>query len=66
MPISWIPIPSRAVIGRAEFGLFELLAESVFLDRSSLDGRGRVWVTVGEPGSFLTMILGPPLPFLGL
>lgn len=55
IPTSWIPRPSRAVIGRAEAGWFDL---SVFFDRSSLRGRGRVLVMPGEAGSFLTTILG--------
>lgn len=55
IPTSWIARPSRAVMGRAEVGWLDL---SVFLDRSSLRGRGRVWVMLGEPGSFLTKILG--------
>ena len=50
---------SRAVKGRAEAGLLELL-ESVFLERSSRDGRGRELAIVGEPGSFFTMIFGGP------
>jgi hypothetical protein len=48
---------SRAVNGRPE--LFPLL-EFLFLDRSSLDGRGLECDIVGEPGSFLTTILGGP------
>lgn len=55
MPTSWIPRPSRAVIGRAEAGWFDF---RVFFDRSSLRGRGRVLVIPGEAGSFLTTILG--------
>lgn len=55
IPTSWIPRPSRAVIGRAEAGWFDL---SVFFERSSLRGRGRVLVMPGEAGSFLTTILG--------
>lgn len=42
-------------MGRAEVGWLDL---GVFLDRSSLRGRGRVWVMLGEAGSFLTIILG--------
>ncbi len=54
-PTSWIPRPSLAVKGRAEAG--ELLL-SVFLERSSLRGLGRVLLSVGEPGSFLMTTLG--------
>lgn len=60
MPISWMLTGSRAVNGLAEEGALELL-ESVFLERSRRDGRGRVLDIWGEPpGSFLTMILGGP------
>jgi hypothetical protein len=55
IPTSWIARPSRAVIGRAEAGWLDL---GVFLDKSSLRGRGRVLVILGEAGSFLTIILG--------
>lgn len=74
MPTSLIPSPlvSRAVSGRAEPGT-PLLVD-VFLERSSLLGRclavggggggGGCCCTSGEPGSFLTMILGAEPPAL--
>lgn len=59
MPTSWIPSPSRAVIGWAEEGLDPA---RVFLDKSNRLGRGldvdAVAGRPGETGSFLTMILG--------
>jgi hypothetical protein len=48
--------PSRAVIGRAVPGVFELLLE--FLERSSRLGLWRELGILGEPGSFFTTILG--------
>jgi len=42
-------------MGRAEVGWLDL---GVFLDRSSLRGRGRVLVILGDAGSFFTIILG--------
>lgn len=44
-------------MGTAEPGLL-LAFDSVFLDRSSLRGRGFIFDSVGDPGSFFTMILG--------
>ena len=35
----------------------------MFLERSSLLGRGRVFCITGDAGSFLTMILGGTPPF---
>lgn len=55
MPTSWIPRLSRAVSGRAVAGWFDL---DVFLERSSLLGRGRELGMLGDAGSFLTMIFG--------
>lgn len=66
MPISWILTGSRAVSGRAEEGLLELLVERVFLERSSRDGLGRELGMVGEPGSFFTTIFGGPFAIRGL
>jgi len=51
---------SRAVNGRADVGLFELLL-MVFFDKSRREGRGLELGMVGEPGSFLTMIFGGAL-----
>ena len=51
---------SRAVNGRADAGLFELLL-IVFLDKSSREGRGLELGIVGEPGSFFTTIRGGAL-----
>lgn len=63
MPTSWMPRPSRAVNGRAVCGWFDL---GVFLERSSLRGRGRELGMLGDAGSFLTIILGgPPRDALG-
>lgn len=64
MPTSWMPRPSRAVNGRAVAGWFDFVF--VFLERSSLLGRGRVLVITGDAGSFLTKILGGAPPFRGL
>lgn len=55
MPTSWMPRLSRAVSGRAVAGWFDL---DVFLERSSLLGRGRELGMLGDAGSFLTMIFG--------
>ncbi len=55
MPTSWITSPSRAVSGRPVAGDTML----VFLERSSFLGRCLAVCRPGEPGSFLTMILGP-------
>lgn len=56
MPTSWMPRLSRADMGTAEAGTLE--EAFVFLERSSFRGRGRVFDRVGDPGSFLTTILG--------
>lgn len=58
-PTSWIPSPSLAVNGRAVLGPAALDPP---LDRSNLPGRLR-GACSGEPGSFLTTILGAT-PFL--
>lgn len=61
-PTSWISsLPSRAVSGRAVAG--ETMFE--FLERSNFLGLCRVVGRSGDPGSFLTTILGPP-PFRDL
>lgn len=56
-----MPSPSLAVNGRAVAGLLELVF--VFLERSNLLGLCRAVGGSGEPGSFLTMILGGPPAF---
>jgi hypothetical protein len=56
MPTSWMTRPSLAVMGRPVAGETTF----VFLERSSFLGRWRAVCIPGEPGSFLTMIFGPP------
>lgn len=56
IPTSWMPKLSRADMGTAEAGL--LAFDNVFFDRSNRRGRGFMFESVGDPGSFLTMILG--------
>jgi hypothetical protein len=56
MPTSWMPKLSRADMGTAEAGLLAL--ERVFLDKSNRRGRGFIFDSVGDPGSFLTIIFG--------
>lgn len=59
-PISWIPNPlSRDPRGRAVAAPEPTWPPR---DKSSLRGRWRAVVRSGEPGSFLTMILGGPPP----
>lgn len=45
-------------MGTADAGL--LAVDSVFLDKSSFRGRGFMFESVGDPGSFFTMTLGRP------
>lgn len=56
-PTSWMPSPSLDVSGRAVWGVLPVV-EMVFFDRSSFLGRWRDVGSSGDPGSFLTMILG--------
>lgn len=45
-------------MGTADAGL--LAVDSVFLDKSNFRGRGFIFESVGDPGSFFTMTLGRP------
>lgn len=57
-----MPSPSLDVNGRAVWGVVPPV-EIVSFDRSSFLGRWRAAGNSGEPGSFLTMILGGPPVF---
>lgn len=61
IPTSCIPKLSRADMGTAEARLFA--DASVFLERSNLRGRGFMFESVGDPGSFFTMTLTRPVSF---
>lgn len=62
-PTSWIarPAESRAVKGAEGRAVCGPRAPGVLEERSSLFGRGRADCMLGEPGSFLTFIIGGPL-----
>lgn len=59
-PTSWIarPAESRAVRGADGRAVCGPRAPGVLEERSSLLGRGRADCMLGEPGSFLTLIIG--------
>ena len=59
-PTSWIarPAESRAVRGADGRAVCGPRAPGVLDERSSLLGRGRADCMLGEPGSFLTLIIG--------